>query len=1020
MTLLRTGVGACPIIQHWKRLRIVHILPQSLSLRSRVSAGVASAVLGFALMTGPALAQPQTDPPSGDVSAQADGSPAQPQGSEIIVTGSRIARPELEANVPIAAVTSEALQQDAAINVQDTLVELPQVGIGTSRTNSNFLTGANGVATVNLRNLGASRTLVLVNGRRFVAGLAGSSAVDINNIPTDFIDRVDIVTGGASAIYGSEAISGVVNFILKDKFDGVQARGQYGVTERGDNPRYMGSLTAGQSFLDGRANILANFTYDKDAGLFSRNRAISDQDCFLNASPDECGPAFYSSYAAQGRFELLDANGARTDALNGQGLFTFDQGNNLVEGFPIGSGYNRNAARRIAVPLERYLGSALANFEIVDGVTLYAEGTYGRVKSSSQIEATPLDYTDIYDGSVGNLGIPITNPFIPASVQAAIAAANADEDPANDVAALGFRRRQVEVFSRSNTADRETWRVAAGIRGNVMNDFRYDVSYVYGHLKDYTASQDIDNARYRNALNATVDPATGNIVCADAAARADGCVPINLFGFGTASREASAYVRSAIPKFEQVTNSQHVVSANLSGDLMELPGGKLAIAVGAEYRRESSVDDLDDLTNTGGNSGNLIPDTRGKFNVWEVYGEANVPLMSEKPMFHYLGLTGAARYSDYSTVGNVFSWNAGAEWAPFDGLRLRGVYAVANRAPNIGELFSAPAETFPTVTDPCIGVSASAFNASTTTAAQAAACRSLPGFGANIAASPDNSFFYELADIQGINGFDGGNINLQEETARTITLGGVLTPRAIPGLALSVDYFRIKVKDAIGTVPRDVSIGQCLESGGAEFCGNVLRDPNTGRLLTINSQLANIADLKTSGIDVALRYNRALGLVTDDRLGLNIYYTYLLDLEKRAFVGAPLEENRGQLNGDGRLGAGFKHKASARIGYSLKQVSLSWQVNYLGRIQDTLGGYGDEGLDNLNSVGDAFYHDVQARFRAGEKEQFEFYVGVDNLFDRKPPFLPSGFASNVTGTETAADTYDPFGRRYYAGARVRF
>lgn len=991
--------------------------PLSLSFRSRAAAGTALAVLGLAMTAAPALAQTTT---SGETSAQAEGSPAQPQGEEIIVTGSRIARPELEANVPIAAIPAEALEQDAAINIQDTLSELPQVGIGTSRTNSNFLTGANGVATVNLRNLGSNRTLVLVNGRRFVAGLAGSSAVDINNIPTDFIERVDVVTGGASAVYGSEAISGVVNFILKSKFDGIQARGQYGITSRGDNPRYMGSLTVGKSFMDDRANIIANFTYDRDEGLFSRNRGISDQDCFLNASPDECGPAFYSSYAAQGRFELLDANGARANALNGQGLFTFDPSNNLVEGFPVGSGFNRNAARRIAVPLERYLGSAIANFEITDGVTLYAEGTYARVKSSSQIEATPLDYTDLYDQTPGNIGIPITNPFIPAAVQAAIAAANSDLDLTNDVSALGFRRRQNEVFSRSNTADRETWRVAAGIRGNIFNDFRYDVSYVYGHLKDFTASQDIDNARYRNALDAIVDPTSGQIVCRDPAARSAGCVPINLFGFGTASPEASAYVQSAIPKSERITNSQQVASVNLSGDLLELPGGKLGIAVGGEYRKEKSVDDLDDLTNTGGNSGNLIPDTRGSFDVWEVYGEANVPILSEVPFFHYLGLTGAARYSDYSTVGKVFSWNAGAEWAPVDGLRLRGVYAVANRAPNIGELFSAPAETFPSVSDPCSGVSASGFNAATTSAAQAAACRSLPGFAANVAASPDGAFFYDLADIQGINGFDGGNINLQEETARTLTLGGVLTPRFAPGLAISVDWFRIKVKDAIGSVPRDVSIGQCLETGASEFCDNVVRNANTGRLTTVNSQLANIADLKTSGIDVAVRYNRALGLVADDRLDLNLFYTYLISLEKRAFAGAPLEENRGQLSGDGRLGAGFKHKASARAGYTFNNVTLSWQVNYLGKIVDTIGGYGDADLDALNSVGSRFYHDVQARFGVGDDDKFEFYLGVDNLFDKNPPFLPSGFASSVTGTETAADTYDPFGRRFYAGAKVKF
>ncbi|MGL5838934.1 MAG: TonB-dependent receptor plug domain-containing protein [Sphingorhabdus sp.] len=984
---------------------------------ARLKTGTAAIAL---LCTPAAYAQETTEPaqatPQPDVTEADD-------ATEITVTGSRIARPDIEGIVPTAAIGAAALDQDAAINIQDTLNELPQVGIGTSRTNSNFLTGANGVATVNLRNLGADRTLVLINGRRVVSGLAGSSAVDINNIPVEFIDRVDVVTGGSSAVYGSEAISGVVNFILKDKFEGLSVRGQAGLTERGDNFRYLGSVTGGLSFADGRGNIIGNFTYDNDEGLFSRQRAISDQDCFFNASPDECGPAFYSSYAAQGRFELLNAAGARTNILGGQGLFTFDQNNNVVNGFPLGSGFNRNGERRISVPVERYLGSAIANFEVSDALTLYAEGTFAKVKSSSRIEATPLDYTDLYDGTAGNLGIPITNAFIPASVSAAIAAANADADPTNDVAALGFRRRQNEVFSRSNQADRETWRGVVGVRGNILGDFKYDVSYTYGRVRDFTASQDIDNARYRNALDAVVDPATGNIVCRSAAARAEGCVPINLFGFNTASPEASAYVQSAIPKSQRIVNQQHVVSANITGELFELPGGDLAFAAGAEYRKEKSVSDLDELTNTGGNSGNIIPDTRGSFDVWEVYGEVNVPLISERPFFNYLGLTGAARYSDYSTVGGVFSWNAGAEWSPVEDIRFRAVYAEANRAPNIGELFSAPSETFPTVSDPCIGVSAGGFNAATTSAAQAAACRVLPGFAANVgqAGNPTpGAFFYELADIQGINGFDGGNRDLREETAKTLTIGGVITPSFLPGLSLSVDYFRIKVDNAIGTTPRDVSIGQCLETGDAAFCDNVIRSAATGRLETINSQLANIADLKTSGIDVALQYNTPLGFVEDDRLTLNVYYTYLIDLEQRAFVGAPLDNNRGQLDGEGRLGAGFKHKATARIGYNFDNVTLSWQANYLGKIQDTLGGYGDPALDDLNRVGSFLYHDAQVRFDVDPDKQFEFYVGVDNVFDKKPPFLPSGFASNVTGTETAADTYDPFGRRWYAGARVRF
>lgn len=936
--------------------------------------------------------------------------------STIVVTGSRIARQEVDAPIPVAVVNSELLKTSGAANIQDVLNELPQVGIGTSRTNSNFLTGANGVATVDLRNMGESRTLVLVNGRRFVGGLAGDSAVDINNIPTDFIDRVEVITGGASAVYGSDAIAGVVNFVLKDKFEGISLRAQGGVTSRGDNPRYLVSLTGGTSWgADDRGNVMVNFTYDRDDGLFSRKRGISDQDCFLNASPDLCGPAFYSSYAAQGRYELLDANGARTNVLNGGGLFTFDRGNNVVNGFPVGSGFNRNAARRISVPVERYLASGVANYELTDNAKLYAEVTYSHVRSSSQIEATPLDYTDIYDGSVGNLGIPITNAFIPASVRAAIAAANADADPTNDVAAIGFRRRQNEVFSRSNDARRDTWRVAVGVKGDVFSDFNYDVSYVYGHLKDFTASQDIDNNRYRNALDAVVDPASGQIVCRSASARAEGCVPINLFGYNTASAAASAYVQAVVPKSETVTNEQHVVSANLSGKLFELPAGPVGFAVGAEYRKESSFDDLDALTNVGGNSGNMIPDTKGSFNVKEVYGEVEVPVLSGVPFAEQLSVRGAARYSDYSTVGNVFSWNVGAEWAPIKDVRIRAAYAEANRAPNITELFSAPSEDFPTgLTDPCDGITAAA------SGALATACRAIPGVNATIAASPNGKFFYELADIQGINGFEGGNLNLKEETAKTLTVGAVFTPSFLPNLSLSVDYFNIKVEDAVDTTPRQVSIDECINSGLPEFCSNVIRSAATGRILTVNSQLANIASLKTSGIDVGVNYRAPLGLTSNDMFSVNLLYTYLISLEKRAFLGAPLEENKGQLDGDGRLGAGFKHKATANLSYRTGAFKLNWQINYLGKIQDTLGGYGDADLDRLNSVGAKIYNDVQFGWTIGEKPGLEFYMGVDNLFDVKAPFLPSGFASNITGTETAADTYDPFGRRFYAGVKVAF
>jgi iron complex outermembrane recepter protein len=926
-------------------------------------------------------------------------------GEVIIVTGSRIPQLELTSNVPVAVVGAVDVQRDAAINVQDILNELPQVGIGNTRTNSNFLTAANGVSTINLRSLGSNRTLTLVNGRRFIAGVAGTSQVDVNNIPTDLIERIEVVTGGASAIYGSEAVAGVVNFILKDKFEGIGVRAQYNITERGDNPRYFGAITAGTTFgADDRGNVLLNFSYDKDSGLLSRKRAFSAQDCAFLV----CGPAAYSSFAPQGRFQLLGANGAANNAFNGQSLFTFDSANNVVTGFPVGSGFNRNGVRRISTPVERYLGAGIVNYDVTDDVEAFAEVTYSRVQSNSSIEPFALNYTDIYSGAAPDIGLSIDNPFIPAAVRAAIVARNSDGNPANDVAALGFRRRQTEVFDRSNDNKRDTWRVTTGIKGALTDQFNFELSYVFGRLHDITSSEALDINKYRNALDAEIDPVTGRPRCRSAAARTEGCVPINLFGFNTVSPEAAAYVRAVVPATEDITNTQHVLSANVAGNLFALPAGDVGIAVGAEYRKEKSVDDFDILTNTGGNTNNIQPDVIGQFDVFEVYGEAKVPILADKPFFNYLGLTGAARYADYSTIGGAFSWNIGAEWAPVEGVRFRAAYANANRAPNINELFSAPAETFAAVNDPCDGTTAT-----NNVGGFGAACRAIPGVAAAIAAN--GVFQYTLADLQNINGFIGGNTALQEEVAKTLTAGVAISLPQIPGLGLTIDYFDIKVDDAVGTIPRDTSIEQCLLTGDATFCDNVTRNVNTGFVTRVDAQNINVASLVTSGIDVGLRYSLPLGLAADDRLDLTANYTYLLKFENQADPAAPVEDFAGTLGQS-------KHRLTSRAAYLANNFTFSWQVNFMSSavsIKDFSNP--DPAVVALNRVGDRFYHDAQIRYDIGENKQFGFYVGVDNVFDTQPPYLPNQpFSGSPIGTETQADVYDPFGRRFYAGVQVRF
>ena len=949
-----------------------------------------------------------------DVEAADEGKAIADEGKAIVVTGSRIARTETESIVPVAVVSSEAIQQDAALNVQDLLQELPQFGVGTSRTNSNFLTSGNGTATLNLRSLGSIRTLVLVNGRRHIAGFAGSSSVDVNNIPTEFIERIEVVTGGASSVYGSEAIAGVVNFILKDKFDGLEFRAQTNITGRGDNPRYLASLTAGTTLFDDRLSLIANMTYDRDEGLRSNKRARSSQDCGTplgNAAGIICGPQSYSIFAPQGQFYYnLRGTGADPVLANGGNTasFSFNPDNSVL--FGQGPGFNRNQERYIATPVERYLGSIIAKYDISDNLEFILEGTYSKVKSSSSLEPSAIAVGLISAADIAS-SIQLDNPFIPAAVRAQINALNSDTNPANDVVSISTRRRFNEVFDRSNKNDRDTFRAVAGFRGNIGNKWNYDASYVYGRFEDHTESETAVKSRVAEALDAVT--IGGQIVCRSATARAAGCAPLNLFGYGTASAAASAYVQSDIPRSLDITNEQHIASASISGSPFALWAGDIGIAVGVEYRKEKAVSDNDALTNAGLNIGNVTQDLAGQFDVKEIYGELNVPLIRDS-FVKYLGLTGAVRYSDYSTVGGVTSWNAGVEFEPFEGLRFRGVYATANRAPNIGELFSAANETFATITDPCNGVTATNNPGVSSTFPNGfgAVCRSLPAIQAAVAGG--GTFSYTLAQQQQINGFVGGNENLNEETAKTFTVGTVITPSFLPGFSLSADYYDIRLDGAISTLGRQFSVQQCLQSGDPVFCSNVVRDAS-GRITRVDGQLINVAGTDTRGLDIGLRYNGSPGFQADDRIDVVLNYTRLIDFETQANPAAPVVENI-------PTASLSKHRGTMRTSYSAGPFSLSWQMTYMSKaVSSVTFTNSNPAIEKLNKIPAYIYHDVQLKLDVGEKKLFSFYGGVDNLFDEQPPYLPNPpFSSSITGTETQADVYDPFGRRFYVGLRAKF
>jgi iron complex outermembrane recepter protein len=931
-----------------------------------------------------------------------DAQPAEEAGSgDIVVTGSRIARPDLEASTPVQVVTSEAISSQGSANISDILNELPAVGIGTSRTNTNFSTSGNGQATVNLRSLGSNRTLVLQNGRRVVSGIGGSSAVDLNTIPTELIERVDVLTGGASAVYGSEAMAGVVNFILKRDYDGLGARVQAGITEEGDLPTQLVAVTAGKNFADGAGNITLYGQYDNDGGLRSKNRAISANDV-----------PFRSSFTPQGSF------------FTSNNTFTYDPNNNLKTGLINGvDGFNRNAERFISVPVERYMGSVLARYDFSDALGVFVEGSYAKTKSRSRLEALATDNSDavLPDGTIFE-GLSLDNPLIPAAIRADMIAGGDTTLP--------FRKRLRDVFDRSNRNDREFYRVVAGFKGEIASNWNWDLSYNYGRTSESTTSETALRDRYYYALDAIAGPG-GTVICRDAAARAAGCAPFNPFGFRSVSPEAAKYITNngQLSTYDSKV-TQQTLAGNVSGSLFTLPAGDVGIAVGAERRIEKSSEVFDLQTQLGNTMGNALTNTVGKYKVFEAYGETNIPLVAEKAGIHYLGLEGAVRFGDYSTVGSVFSWKAGATYAPVKDLRFRGVYSIATRAPNIGELFAGQSQTFPSgIVDPCSGATAASSRP------QDAYCRTLPGVAATIARN--GVFAYNPnSDTQSIEGKDGGNPALFEETAKTLTLGAVFTPSFIRNFSMTVDFFDIRVKDAIQLVPRNTVISQCASSAGAsplcslivrEGAGSNPRSRTPGTVWQVDSLPVNAASIKTRGIDFAMRYKTptfAMFGADDTSLAFNLAYTYLDKLTLQPLAGLPVENNRGQLDGDGRLGAGFKHKANFSTTLDTGAFSINWRANYLSSIKDTLGPDAASPLGNAtNSIKSRFYHDAQIRFDVTSetsKKTLEFYAGVDNLFDKKPPSINQNGASNVTGTETAADTYDPYGRRFYFGAAFKF
>lgn len=936
---------------------------------------------------------------------------------KVQITGSRLLSPSAESPTPLQILTSADIAASGAVNLQDLLQKNPTIGTPSlSRTNSNFLTSGGGVSTVNLRNLGDSRTLVLVNGRRFVSGVPGDTAVDLNTIPVDFIERVELLTGGASATYGSDAVAGVVNIILKRNFEGVTIDASTGKSDKNDDFKKKLAITFGTTSADGGSNIMGHFGYSKQGAVMSKDRPGLGAAVDQYSKGDFDGDAstlfqpmvpFYSSFAPQGRF--FTSTGSYTYDKNGKEIPFSTNGVNGVGA----TGFNRSEYRTIAVPTERYLFATNGNLKLNDNHSAFFEGTYASTKVDTNIEPFPLDSANVYQANGGVVpaetlvgGVKIRNPLVPQYLWDRIG--DADEDGLKD---YRFTRRLSEFGPRHSTVNRGTLRLATGLKGTLpfTTDWNYEAFVSYGRTTESQSSTgQVNVMSMRNALQAIPDGA-GGVMCADAQARAEGCVPINVFGFNTITPEALKYVTA--PGSLETAITQKIAGGTITGELpWGLPAGNIGVAAGYEWRSEDSSSVADPLTQAGLNAGNAIPPTYGSYIVREEFVETRIPLLKDKPFAKNLDFRGSFRHGDYSTVGSTNSWNAGLEWAPVSDIKFRGTRAVSTRAPNINELYSPPTQDFPSgLVDPCEGVTASASDA------KSVACRAAPGVAANIAAN-GGVFTLNQADKQGISGYNRGNPLLGPEKGRSSTVGVVITPTSIPMLSkftFTADYFNIKISDAIVSTPRQFTLTQCYGGGNPTYCSFITRRPtaegsnSAGSIKYSDTGVSNSGGLGTEGIDLTASWADKVG---PGRLSTKLSYTYLKTLWNIPLPGEPKDESVGEVESP-------RSKAVLNLAYKWGNFGISTTTTYTGRV-----GLDDQYLANFDNASEApkigSYTTTDFQLTYDVKKNYQLYFGMDNAFDKKAPPIISGLPGNTTGTETDASAYDPIGRRYYLGLRV--
>lgn len=885
---------------------------------------------------------------------------------QIVVTGSRISRPDYDAPTPVTSLGAEEIQKNAPANIADYVNQLPQLsGSSTPRVgNANTSTGFNGLNNLNLRGLGANRTLVLLDGQRVVSS-ALNSAVDINNLPSALIERVDVVTGGASAAYGSDAVSGVVNFILDKNFTGMKMNVSSGVTDRNDDRSTNADISFGTGFAGGRGHWLVSGEYNRVEGIDFLDR--SKRKWFRQAN--------MLTFSSGTRPQRIVAENVNTRTVAQGGVITSTALANTqfgVGGVPLpfavgapvdtlfmvgGNSWTEGNAVALDSQIERASAWTRVSYDLTDTVTMSLEGSYAVSET-----ANSAAYQRYPGAGSTALVMRTENPFLDAGVAARAAALG--------ITQFNYGWSAFDFGRPRNEVERATTRGVASLAGKISDKWRWDAYYQYGRTElDVQLRNSTNRANFARAIDAVRDPASGRIVCRSTLTDpTNGCIPLNIFGIGVADAAAIRYVQGVAT--QELTLTQNVGAVSIGGDPFDTWAGPVSIAVGAEYRKEEISGEADPISLVNGFfTGNYKP-TIGEYDVNEAFFETVVPLARDIPGIDRLELNGAVRYTDYSLSGDVTTWKAGLSYNPISDLRLRAVRSRDIRAANVGELFQAGQTQRNDVVD-------------TTQPSR-----------------PSLS----------ISRVTSGNTALTPEIADTTSFGLVYSPSWLPQFSVSVDYYSIDIADAIATLGNQEIVDRCA-AGETQACSLIVRD-GAGNITQLLAIPINVAEQETDGFDVQASWRQDVG-----RFGTLTLRALVSHIESLTLINGPVKTEYAGLNS-----AGVYNTPDWRwfgsIDYTLNELSLTAVARGFGS-----GVYDNAWVSGVNiddnSIPGATYFDLAGAygFELTGDSKLEAYFKIENLLDKDPEVVAG---ASISALQTNPALYDVVGRFYRIGLRMQF